>query len=206
MLFFVRQFYLHNFAAILPSFSRNFLARFRQTRREAGLLHFGQTLPPFSKPTDSFSRNFRQFWRQGSDQTLPEFRNYFTKPTESFSWNFSHQAKMKDFGSFEIRTLFWWSWSIVWIQTIESLIWTCIFAQKESFFPQLQCLLFTLLPRLITLHERPQKWRFLAKLRKLNCFNLFITQDYAGKHLWVDSTFIESSFELCLVTQIDLDC
>ena len=40
--------------------------------------------------------------------------------------------------------------------------------------------------RRITLHERPQKWRILAKIKNLNCLDLFITQDYSGKQLSVD--------------------
>ena len=60
--------------------------------------------------------------------------------------------------------------------------------------------------KLITLHERPQKLRFLAKFGKLNCFYLFITQDYSGKQFRVALEFQKDSFELCLTIQIDLDC
>ena len=61
------------------------------------------------------------------------------------------------------------------------------------------CICFAL-GHVITPHKRSQKWRFLAKVKKLNCFNLFITQDYSGKQLMVDSTFKKGSFEVCLVT------
>ena len=75
----------------------------------------------------------------------------------------------------------------------------------ENFFYLLFLFCFTFRSEVVTPHKRRQKWRFLAKRENLNCFNLFITQDYSGKHLWVDLTFKEHSFELCLVTQIDLD-
>ena len=51
-----------------------------------------------------------------------------------------------------------------------------------------------------------KKFRIFAKIKILNCKYLFITQDYSGKRFSVDWQFQKDSFELCLVTQIDLDC
>ena len=47
--------------------------------------------------------------------------------------------------------------------------------------------------------------RFLAKVKKLYCLELQVTQDYSGKRLSGVTTFKKPSFELCLVTQKDLD-
>ena len=78
------------------------------------------------------------------------------------------------------------------------------FAFTSTFFTHFT-VCFCLRSKWVTLHKRPQKWRFLAKIENLNCKYLFITQDYSGKQLRVDKTFKKDSFELRLVTQRDLD-
>ena len=67
---------------------------------------------------------------------------------------------------------------------LDSLIKQMQTFQRTKFFAMF---LFTFSAgKLITLLEKFQKWRNLAKIKILNCKYLFITQDYSGKQLSVD--------------------
>ena len=116
----------------------------------------------------------------------------------SFHVNFSHQSIINV--SKAGRDPCSLSFSITFLQKtcFSEFFWT--FLRTFCF-----CFASRSLRRLITLHKRRQKWRFLAKLQNFNCFNLFITQDYSGKHLRIVKAWKKVSFEICHSFQIDLD-
>ena len=89
-----------------------------------------------------------------------------------------------------------------------SLDETFAFLEVQLFYAMFLRFVFVYLcgSNVITPHKRPQKWCFLAKLSNLKCFNLFITQDYSGKQRRIELTLQKDIFEVCLTTQIDLDC